>query len=161
MHDEDSIHAISNSLMMLLPYKDPLYRTQIHTTQGILYSPKTPLELIKELIISHNFSTYEGRRKAISQKWDLQQNAPIPIDHRRFICAIPTKSPNAWECIWVFYKAIKKIKKGPNKQAILYFCNGDIETLPISYYKMKQQWRKAGNILAQMIMEDFHNGFLY
>ncbi|MDZ5608899.1 competence protein ComK [Bacillus sp. XF8] len=159
MHDLTNLHAISSSIMILQPYEDPFYRTQIHTTKGILYSPKTPLELIKELIISHNYSTYEGRRKAIIKKWDLHQNTPIPINHRRFICAIPTKSPAAWDCIWVFYKSIKQIKKNAKKQAVLYFCNGEIETLPISYYQMKLQWRKAGNILAQMIMEDFHNDF--
>lgn len=154
-----SLHAISDAIIMLRPYKDPFFRTQIHTTNGFLYSPKTPLELIKESIISHNYSTYEGRRKAIIEKWNLCQNTPIPINHRRFICAIPTKSPAAWDCIWVFYKSIKHIKKDNKKRAILYFRNGDIETLPISYYQMMQQWRKAGNILAQMMLDDFHNNF--
>ncbi|MEI4620721.1 competence protein ComK [Bacillus pfraonensis] len=154
-----NLHAISSTLMMLLPYKDPFYRTQIHTTKGILYSPKTPLEIIKELIISHNYSTYEGRRKAIIEKWDLRQNTPIPINHRCFICTIPTKSPAAWDCIWVFYKSIKTITKGKDSQAILHFCNGDTITLPISCYKMKQQWRKAGNLIAQMMLDDFHNDF--
>ncbi|MBY0596693.1 competence protein ComK [Bacillus bingmayongensis] len=145
--------------MMLLPYEDPFYRTQIHTTKGILYSPKTPLETIKELIITLNYSTYEGRRKVIIKKWDIQQNTPIPIKHRRFICAIPTKSPAAWDCIWVFYKSIKSIKEDVNKQAILHFYNGETAVLPITHYKMTQQWRKAGNIIAQMMLDDFHNDF--
>ncbi|PFA18453.1 competence protein ComK [Bacillus cereus] len=154
-----NLHAISSIVMMLLPYEHPFYRTQIHTTKEILCSPKTPLELIKELIISHNYSTYEGRRKAIIEKWNLQQNTPIPINHRRFICTIPTKSPKAWDCIWVSYKSIKTITKNKDDQAILNFYNGETMTLPISYYKMKQQWRKAGNLIAQMMLDDFHNDF--
>lgn len=161
MYIVTQLNTILSSAMMLHPYKDPLYLTQIHTTQGILYSPKTPLELIKELLISYNSSTYEGRRKAIMKKWNLQQNTPIPVDHRRFICMIPTKSPDTWDCTWVFYKSIKQITPDDEKKAVLHFYNGDTACLPISYYKMKQQWTKAGNMLAQMILEDFHNGFRY
>ena len=159
MHDPANLYAISSTVMMMMSYEDPFYRTQIHTTKGILYSPKTPLELIKELIILHNYSTYEGKRKAIIKKWDLRQNTPIPINHRRFICAIPTKSPTAWDCIWVFYKGIKVIKKDVNNQAILHFYNEETAVLPITCYKMKQQWRKAGNLIAQMMLDDFHNDF--
>ncbi|MDM5157317.1 competence protein ComK [Bacillus sp. DX1.1] len=159
MYDLFSLDTIYSSTMMLQPYGDPFYRTKIQTTHGILYSLKTPIDLIKELIIAHNSSTYEGRRKAIMKKWDLQQNTPIPIDHRHFICAIPTKSPAAWDCIWVFYKYIKKIKEYGSKQTRLHFCNGETEILPITCYKMKQQWRKAGNLLSQMNMQDAQTPF--
>lgn len=153
------IHTISNMIMMLLPHRDLFFQTQIHTTDEIFYSPKTPFEIIKEIIISHNYSTYEGRRKAIVAKWKLYQNTPIPIDHRRFICAIPTHSPHTWDCTWLFYKNIAYIEKDDNNRAIVYFCNGDNITLSISAYQMKLQWRKAGNLLAQMMLEDFHNDF--
>ncbi|WP_459501891.1 competence protein ComK [Bacillus sp. C1] len=159
MHELTNLYAMSSAVMMMSSYEDPFYRTQIHTTKGILYSKNTPLQLIKELILSHNYSTYEGRRKAIIKKWDLRQNTPIPINHRLFICAIPTKSPAAWDCIWVFYKSIKHIQKGTNNRAILRFHNGETTILPISCYKMKQQWRKTGNLIAQMMLDDFRNNF--
>lgn len=65
MNDENDI-IISNSTMMLEPYKHPYYRTKIIDSSGNhLYSCQTALQLIKQSCLTNVHSTYQGRRNAV------------------------------------------------------------------------------------------------
>ena len=110
MNEENDI-IISNSTMMLEPYKHPYYRTKIIDSSGNhLYSCQTALQLIKQSCLTNVHSTYQGRRNAVQTNFKFKQNVPIPINHREYICAFPTESPSSPNCIWLFYNHIDDIE---------------------------------------------------
>ncbi|PFJ17405.1 competence protein [Bacillus cereus] len=147
---------ITNSTMMIEPYADLVYRTMITESNGnIKYSTQSAMELIKEACITYVHSTYQGRRDAIQTSFNFKQNVPIPINHKEYICAIPTKSPSSLDCIWLFYNHIYKVEFSINhKKAKIHFYNGTTVLVVISYHQMLQQLWKAGHLLSQMNMQD-------
>lgn len=79
MNDENDI-IISNSTMMLEPYKHPYYQTKIIESSGNhLYSCQTALQLIKQSCLTNVHSTYQGRRKAVQTNFHFKQNVPIQL----------------------------------------------------------------------------------
>lgn len=149
-------YTISLKTMMLEPIAHPLYQTKISDTDGQFYSKKTPLELIQESCLTQNFSTYEGRRNAIQKKYSFQKNVPIPIDHRVYLCAIPTISPARWDCSWFFYGQVERIDPH-GKDTKIYFHNQQTNVMKVSWNKIKRQYIKAGHILAKMNLMDQHH----
>jgi len=156
LDDLVSHDTISSSTMILEPYAHPFHRTKITENDGnIKFSSKTSLQLVQLSCLLHNHSTYKGRRDAIQENYYFKQNIPIPIDHRHYICAIPTKSPASPDCIWVFYSHINKIEIYNNrKQSKLHFYNGTTIIVATSFYQMQQQFLKAGFLLCRMNMQD-------
>ena len=79
MNEENDI-IISNSTMMLEPYKHPYYRTKIIDSSGNhLYSCQTALQLIKQSCLANVHSTYQGRRNAVQTNFKFKQNVPIQL----------------------------------------------------------------------------------
>ena len=67
MNDENDI-IISNSTMMLEPYKHPSYCTKMIDSSGNhLYSCQTALQLIKKSFLTNVHSTYQGDVKQFKQ----------------------------------------------------------------------------------------------
>ena len=155
MNEENDI-IISNSTMMLEPYKHPYYRTKIIYSSGNhLYSCQTALQLLKQSCLANVHSTYQGRRNAVQTNFKFKQNVPIPINHREYICAFPTESPSSPNCIWLFYNHIDDIEfLKKSKKATIHFSNGTTTTIHISPHKLKQQLLKAGYVLSRMNMQD-------
>ena len=155
MNDLFDRYEISTQTMALEAYAHPVYQTKIWDTQGIIFSVKTPLQLIRESCIMRNYSTYEGKRLAIQECCRFKQNVPIPIDHQQFICAIPTKSPSSWSCSWIFYAHIETLERHDSRHHTnIYFRNGKNQIFPISPNQMENQWVKAGHILAKLNLLD-------
>lgn len=154
MNDLVDGYEISAQTMALEAYAHPVYQTKIWETQRIIFSVKTPLQLIRESCIMRNYSTYEGKRLAIQECCCFKQNVPIPIDHQNLICAIPTKSPSSWRCSWIFYAYIERLEHHDSRHTNIHFRNGKNQIFPISPNQMKNQWMKAGHILAKLILLD-------
>lgn len=155
MDDELVNYIISCETMALVPTAHPLYQTKILDTRGHFYSKKTPLELIQESCITQNFITYEGRRNAIQKNYSFQKNIPIPIDHRMYLCAIPTTSPKRWDCSWFFYGQVEHIcSHGKNTK--IHFYNKQTIIIKASQHQTKLQYIRAGHILAKMNLTDTH-----
>ncbi|HDX9587141.1 TPA: competence protein ComK [Bacillus pseudomycoides] len=150
-------YEISAQTMALEAYAHPIYQTKIWETQRIIFSVKTPLQLIRESCIMRNYSTYEGKRLAIQECCHFKQNVPIPIDHQNLMCAIPTKSPSSWRCSWIFYAYIERLERHDSRHTKIYFRNGKNQIFPISPNQMEKQWIKAGHILAKLILLDRMN----
>lgn len=72
MNEENDI-IISNSTMMLEPYKHPYYQTKIIESSGNhLYSCQTALQLIKQSCLTNVHSTYQGRRNAVQTNFKFK-----------------------------------------------------------------------------------------
>ncbi|WP_369901778.1 competence protein ComK [Bacillus manliponensis] len=146
-------YTISLKTMMLEPIADPVYQTKIFDIDGQFYSKKTPLELIKDSCLTQTYSTYEGRRHAIQQKYNIKNNVPIPLDHRTYLCAIPTSSPKRWDCSWIFYGQVERFDSH-GKDTKIHFYNKDVTVLKISLTKIKRQYMRTGHLLAKMNLTD-------
>lgn len=149
-------YTISLKTMMLQPIAHSVYQTKIFDTDGQFYSKKTPLELIKESCLTQTYSTYEGRRHAIQKKYDIKNNVPIPLDHRNYLCAIPTASPERWDCSWLFYGQVARFDPH-GKDTKIHFHNKDFNVLKVGLNKIKRQYMRTGDLLAKMNLTDRKN----
>jgi competence protein ComK len=122
------------------------FRTKIWDEEGIFYSEKTCEQLLNEACLRRG-SSCRGKRDAITSLLHLKQSIPIPICFEQNVCAIPSVSPQKWECTWYFYAHIKEICKH-DKQTLLLFHNGQTLLINSSFYHTRQQLLKAGYILS-------------
>ncbi|WP_051317166.1 competence protein ComK [Ectobacillus panaciterrae] len=139
-------YPIENTTIALQSFAHPVYQTKIWDERGIFYSVQTCQQLLNTACLRTGAS-YRGKRDAISSLLHFKQNVPIPICFKQNICAIPSISPQRWECIWYFYAHVKDIRK-QGKQTLLTFHNGDTLLIDCSYYRTQQQLLRAGRILS-------------
>ncbi|MBO9129991.1 competence protein ComK [Bacillus sp. 165] len=139
-------YTISESTIALLPYTHMEYQTKILDEKGWFYSKQTCWEVIKESCVRDG-ATYSGKRDAIKSLFSYKQNIPILIDKEKRICAIPSKSPERWDCTWFFYAHVTGYEQHDNT-TLLHFRNGQQFQLDSTYYTTKQQLHKAAHIIA-------------
>jgi competence protein ComK len=144
-------YTISETTIALLPYADMVYRTKILDENGWFYSTKTGSELIKESCVRDG-ATYSGKRDAVKALFAFKQNVPILIDKEKRICAIPSKSPERWDCEWYFYSHVTGCEK-QNNETVLHFYNGMQLQIRSTYYTTKQQLHKAAHIIAYFYIQ--------
>src|SRR5699024_3927847 len=110
-----------------------------------------PLKIIENACIS-DWTTYEGRRRAVIQHMNFYQKVPIPtsIQHRQIF--FPTHSPKHIDNSWIAAHHIMQIKKYANK-ATIQFSNGYHLTLNISYHILRKQTIRAHACLEKITMQ--------
>ncbi|MFX3623260.1 MAG: competence protein ComK [Ectobacillus sp.] len=137
---------ITSTTMALQPYAHPLYQTKIWDERGIFYSSLTCMQLLQEACLRTG-SSYQGKRDAVKALLHLKHAIPIPISYAKGICAIPSTSPQKWECVWYFYAHVRKVQRHHDQTYVL-FRNGEKLLVNASTYRTKQQLLKAAHILS-------------
>ena len=141
-------YRISESTMALKEALTPEYNVEIHDVDGIFYSTKTPRELLDEACMDR-FNTYNGRIEAARKILFYPKKTPLVFGHHDHLSAFPTKSPDAYDCIWIFPKHIKThVIKG--KDLYVLFQNGQMLKLNCSLYTFQRQRERTANCLMKI-----------
>src|SRR5699024_7047556 len=115
------------------------YETIVIETDRMILIKKTPIELI-ETACQNEWSTYEGRRKAVIHHTKFKRKVPIPINIEKEMYFFPTLAPTNIHNIWIAYRHIQDIKQhqsNPAKSTII-FVNGVKLSVDISYHMLDQ-----------------------
>ncbi|MFC5775015.1 competence protein ComK [Ectobacillus antri] len=139
-------YIIGPTTLAMLPIADMVYQTKILDRSGTYYSKHTCRDLLNAACLRSGAS-YRGKRDAIRSLLNLKQNVPIPLCFKQGICAIPSGSPQKWECVWYFYAHIKDFRH-QDKQTLLIFHNHESLLINCSVYQTQQQIMRAGHILS-------------
>lgn len=134
-------YEINKMTLALVPIAHMEYDTLVFEEGRKIYVKQTPKEMIHEACLKGGAS-YEGRRKAVIYKANIQRKVPIPIDPLQDIFAFPTHSPEQFHCHWIFPSHILSTATLPNshcKKTIIIFKNKEEITLPISAKILEKQ----------------------
>lgn len=154
MNYNSTQYVIHPGTMALIPSKHLKYETiALEDSQRIpLIQPA--FQLIKQACLNY-FSTYEGRREAVTYRTGFKRKVPIPIHPRQIM--FPTHANNDVNCFWISYHHVYQIINGPEKyQSIVQFKNKQEITVPVSSGILKTQMKRAltCKLLIQSKFED-------
>lgn len=130
----------------LLPAFDIDYQTRAITSKGVIRIAQPPLSIIKENCLYYG-SSYNGRREAVLYHLNYQQRTPIPIHPSIGIIAFPTKSIKHADCKWLFFHAIRDIRK-VNQKVYIEFINGQHLSINESVHTIRKQYDRASLVRA-------------
>lgn len=142
-------YHITQNTLAILPAKQLNYDTIIIEQQTTKHIQQTPLSIIKSAC-EQEWSTYDGRRQAISQQMNFKQKVPIPTSIINKHIFFPTHSPHHLDNNWIAAHHITHIKRTTKHQSTLQFTNGQILTLDTSYHTLHQQTKRAFACLYQI-----------
>jgi len=143
-------YFINEHTIALLPAKQIEYQTTVIETNNILRINKTPLQIIKDACIS-NWSSYEGRRRAVIHHTKYKHKVPIPIHIEKQICAFPTHSPTHFDCKWIFSNHILQLKKCTTScRSVVEFTNNRQLKVNVSPYILEKQFQRSLSCMTYM-----------
>ena len=141
-------YHINKDTIALIPAKEIEYETLVIERDVTIKAKQDPLTLIKEAC-DDDWSTYEGRRQAVTKKMGYSRKVPIPINMKEGHFAFPTHSPIDFNCHWFFFNHIVHIQEElTTKHALVTLKNEQQFTLPISYYIFKKQYERTLSCIA-------------
>lgn len=140
-----SEYIINEETLALIPAKGNAYRTIVLTTTGELYIKQTPLKIVDKSCL-REYTSYEGRRKAVTYLTGFKMKVPIPINTSLNIYGFPTMSPRRYDCIWLFNQHIRHIEDNGKRvtsdktiQSTVHFINGVELALEVSSNSLQHQ----------------------
>ncbi|SET17086.1 competence protein ComK [Salinibacillus kushneri] len=147
-------YSIKPSTMALLPTRHFEYDTLVMEQEQEFYVRKTPLQLIKKACLEAR-SSYDGRREYIMYKTNFRHKVPIPVNPSLQIYAFPTRSPQDFNCKWIFFQHIQSLQHAPsikssNEKSIITFKNGQTLGMGESYYLLERQMQRTGSCVLIM-----------
>ncbi|MED4715968.1 competence protein ComK [Bacillus badius] len=139
-------YRITTDTMALMEEYHQDYNTIIYDKNGIYCTKQTVRLLLNEACIER-ISTYEGRIKAIRQRFPYRKKTPLIICLQERLCAFPTTSPDNYGCIWILPHQIHTcfVRNG---QLIVAFKNGMELPLSCSLYIFNRQRERTANCLS-------------
>lgn len=133
------------------------YRTIIYDLRGIYYSKKSPIQLLDEACMLKGGADYRGKLRAMRIILDYPKKTPLIISHQEFIYAFPTKSPDQFDCRWVFPRHIKDFIYENGKYYVV-FKNGLKFEINCSPRTFKKQLERASHcMLYYLNLHPFYN----
>lgn len=141
-------YLISSETMALLPANESDYDTIVIEENDTKYVQQTHLDIIDFTSLELNFTTYEGRWKAIQQLTNFKENIPIPINLHLGIYFFPTHSPKDKHNYWISFKHVLSMEEVSEQQgttpaqSIIYFKNKQSLTLNVSIHDLKKQYKR-------------------
>ncbi|MEK4027843.1 MULTISPECIES: competence protein ComK [Bacillaceae] len=138
-------YKITTNTMALVEEYHQDYNSIVYDKNGIYYTKQTVRSLLNEACIER-ISTYDGRIKAVRQRFPYRKKTPLVICLQQRICAFPTTSPDNYGCKWIFPYHIHMgtMKDG---QLVASFKNGVQLTLSCSLYVFNRQRERTANCL--------------
>lgn len=130
-------YQINERTLVLLPAYHLDYQTIVYEKNQRLLIDQSPLNLIKAACIDGG-ATYQGRKDAVKQLFNIRQKVPIPIQPHRNIYAFPTESPTNHSCKWVFPLHIQTYSNDEDG-VTLNFNKDTIIPIGISLHKLHRQ----------------------
>lgn len=135
---ENKDYIVDEKTLIIKPLKDLQYQSIIHTTEGIIKSRKTPLEIIKESCMAY-YSNYEGRRQATIQQTKYRYKVPIIISKLFNIYVFPTNSPRLFHTKWIFVNNLAHIIHLNQHKSKILFKDGTSLIINVSSHVLKTQ----------------------
>src|SRR5690625_4916123 len=138
---------ISNNTLAILPAKEIEFQSYVLENDATYYVKKTPLQLITVACLDTGWSTFDGRREAVTYHTGFKQKVPIPISIKPEIYTFPTHAINSHDCAWIFPYHILRINKLGTIQSTIQFKNGRTIILDISYHILNNQLQRTLQIV--------------
>ncbi len=141
---EKAKNFITLSTMALVPAYDGKNQTIIFDQSGNQVSyPHSKLKILDDACLVRA-SSYDGRIKAVRKALHYFNKTPLMICPQDSIYALPTISPQDYNCIWLFHHHIQEFFKEENKTYVS-FKNGDRLLVNNSIYSLHKQWERTAN----------------
>ncbi|WP_433745136.1 competence protein ComK [Falsibacillus pallidus] len=112
-------YLATNETMALSPIQHPTYQTEIHDTDGIIYSTQTPMDILRESCILRG-SSYDGRIQSVRALYNFSYKTPLLLCQMDKLCAFPIMSPASRENVWIFPNHIKYFHQTKNKVSVTF-----------------------------------------
>ncbi|MEQ6376321.1 competence protein ComK [Bacillaceae bacterium S4-13-56] len=135
-------YVINRNTQALLPGMHMDYDTKVIETNQILYVNKRIIEIVKNDCLEGG-STYDGRRIAVTKKMGFGRKQPIPIYPHLGIIAFPTKSPDTYDCVWIFPQHVKRIITTPTGESEIFFKDGQSIVVNESRFVLEKQIQRS------------------
>lgn len=142
-------YRITPDTMAIFPLYDVMYQSSILEYDQTITSEEKPIDIIKENCL-HYGSSYHGRKVAVQHHLEFRQKIPVPIQPTKNIYTFPTQAATSFNCIWLFFHAIKHIENREQLSTIT-FINGQTVNIETSYYTIQKQYNRAG--MVKVLME--------
>lgn len=140
------VNLITKKTMAIAPAYDLEHESIIYEVDRTFFSKKRPLEILDDACICR-CSTYEGRIRAVRRKLGHYKKTPLMISPDEMLYAFPTKSPERYDCIWVFPRHVKDWREAGENALMVRFFNGLEITVNCSSYTFKRQKEKTADCL--------------
>lgn len=148
-----SNYRITPDTMAIFPLYDVMYQSSILEYHQTVTSEEKPFDIIKENCLHHG-SSYQGRKASVQHHLDFRQKIPpVPIQPTQKIYSFPTQSATSFDCIWLFFHAIKHVENREQLSTIT-FINGETVKIEMSYYTVQKQYDRTGmvKVLIEQLM---------
>ncbi|SES62052.1 competence protein ComK [Oceanobacillus limi] len=144
-------YHINEHTLALLPGKHIDYQTIALEHDRKLYIKKTPFEIIKRGCLDH-YSTYEGRKAAVTHHTGFKRKVPIPISVSKGIYAFPTHPLKDLDCCWVFYQHVLGIEEDVQNpyQSVVVFRNRVEVFVNVGRDGLVRQMERNGEIIIRL-----------
>jgi len=148
-------YVTNEDTYMILPVRAMEYYSIVLEKDAIYYVKQTPFEIIKHSCWELDWTTYEGRSKAIAEKQYLPHKTPIMLAKEKKIIAFPTMTPAHVECSWIFLHPNINTGRILNQAAL--FINWEQKiALDITYHTLQVQYEKALQLKTSISVNHNH-----
>lgn len=143
-------YLIGETTLAVLPFAHETLRSMIIDLKGVYYSTRKPFQVVDDSC-QHGGASYDGRRKAIKRFTGITQKVPAPIKTHDYIYAIPTHSPEQYECVWIIahnFVDAHPLNNG-EKTRIIFIDDSYIEVANVSSSIIFKQLTKTCFVAAR------------
>lgn len=142
-----STYTYSGKSYIIIPIMDIEFQSLVAECDKIYLVRQTPLEIIDHSC-GNDWTTYEGRREFIIKETGYVYKPPILIHNENIDIAIPTRSANHFNCVWINPDNVLNVIKRGNTCSII-FENGLEVYLDVSHHTINQQLQRAYQVHKQ------------
>lgn len=137
-------NKISENVRVLKPVFSGDNKTEIVTSEGTYYSPKTPIQLLQSTCVDY-MSSYRGRVEAVRETTGFKYKTPLYIGGEDF-SAFPTTSADRPDCEWVFQTNFKIMPKN-KKEVTLIYEDGQMIDVKASKHTIEKQLMRTTYVI--------------
>lgn len=141
------MYKINEETVALIQNKTGYFNTKI--IQGKRDFPsKHTAEKILEYSCDQYGSSYLGRMDYAKSILKNNTKLPIPVFPEKGVFFFPTTSPRNAACVWISYYHIKDYKRNGSFTRV-YFYNGIVKIINVSFYQFDSQMNRMSRVIAQ------------